>query len=513
MATNSGGRSLGAMARAFSAMRGNLYRSPQNSIDGVQTSGWPSPLNPIQPTAPKGSQPLAWSFFQGINQEITPRADLPLTMDQLRGLATYPLARICIENVKDIICSIQWKIQLKRISGEPVEDWKKRQQNDPTVKTLTEFWEYPDGETPWSDWVRPILEDLLVIDAPSILVQRTLSGKVVALRWTDGRNILRLIDEQGYTPQGTSPAYTQLWEGIPYLLFTTSDLVYRPSNIVARVAYSSRLYGMSITEQMAQEIEIGQDRLNFVQTYYRTGVTGGLLQVVPAGTPPDKVSEALQWFNNKVAGNLGLRRQLNILQGFADPTNGKGDQIIETKEPVLADVFDDLHIRKLCFGYGTSAQRLLKQMNRASAEAGQDASEKEGIMPRLKWLKGTVDLILSKQMNQPQYEMIFDTDDELDVVKQATVDKEYVGSGIKTIDEVRTDRGWIPFGLPETQEPIVVLPTGVQPLAGSFDRTQQAADDASTVANKPTPTPVVAPKPVLSAGGKKVVNGGIDPRY
>lgn len=506
---NAGGKSLGAMARAYSAMRGNLYQAPKNKINGVQTSGWPSPLNPIQPTAPKGSQPLAWSFFQGINQEITPRADLPLTMDQLRGLATYPLARICIENVKDILCTMPWKIQLKRIAGEPVADWKARQKTDKTIPTLTEFFQYPDGETPWADWLRPIIEDMLVIDAPSILIQRTLAGKVVALRWTDGRNILRLIDEQGYTPQGDSPAYTQLWEGIPYLLFTTKDLVYRPSNIVARVAYSSRLYGMSITEQMAQEIEIGQDRLNFVQTYYKTGVTGGMIQVVPAGTPPDKVSEAVQWFNNKVAGNLGTRRQLNIMQGFADPSQGKGDQIIETKEPVLADIFDDLHIRKLCFGYGVSSQRLTKAMNRASAEAGQDSAEKEGIMPRLKWLKGTMDLTIQRQMGYMQYEMIFDTDDELDAVKQVTVDTDRVKNGLDTIDGIREDRGQIPFGLPETSQPIIITATGVQPLEGSFDRVNQAAADATAVANKPTPAPV-AP-----GGGpsKKALNDWYNSRY
>ena len=50
-----------------------------------------------------------------------------------------------------------------------------------------------------------------------------------------------------------------------------------------------------------------------------------------------------------------------------DP-NAEADQILELKDPILADVFDDLHIRKMCYGYGNSAQRLLKQMNRASAE-------------------------------------------------------------------------------------------------------------------------------------------------
>lgn len=495
MANVASGKPLGGIARAFAAMRGRLYQAPGATISTVDPQAWPSPLQPVQPTGPKGSQPLAYSYWNGINQEISPRSDLALSFSQLRDLATYPLARVCIENVKDILCSMQWKIQLKRIAGEPIADWKARQQKDNTVTKLTEFFQYPDGETPWADWWRPVIEDMLVVDAPSILVQRTLSGQVVKLRWTDGTQILRLIDDQGFTPQGDNPAYTQLWEGIPRILLTTGQLTYRPSNIVARNSYASKLYGMSITEQLAQEIEIGQDRLNFVQAYYRDGIDGGLKQVVPSGVSPDKVSENVQALNMLMSGNYGQRRKLNVIQGYHTSDDARPDQFIESKEPVLADVWDDVHIKKVCFGYGVSSQRLTKMLNRAGAEAGQDASEKEGIMPRLQWMKGTADCLIQRKMNQPDHELVFDTDDELDAVKQSEVSKTLISIGRLTIDEDRTDRGLVPFNLPETQGPIIILPTGVQPLEGSFDRVQQQMDNDTAQANKPAPQPVGVPKP------------------
>lgn len=524
MANTPSGKPLGGMARAFAALRGKLYAPPPNTIAGINPQAWPSALQPVQPTGPKGSQPLAFSYWNGINLEITPRADLPLTFADLRALATYPLARICIENVKDILTSLPWKIQLKRVPGEPIKDWKNRQKNDKTIPSLTDFFEYPDGVTPYSEWARPIIEDLLVIDAPAILVDRTLNGKAVKLRWSDGSQFLRLIDDQGSTPQVDSPAFTQLWEGIPRLLLTTRQLVYRPNNIAARNAYASKLYGYSITEQLAQEIEIGQQRLNFVQAYYRDGISGGLIHVIPPGVSPDKVNENMQWMKAYLAGNLGQRRGYSVTQGYqAD----RPDQIIETKEPIMADVFDDVHIRKIAYGYGVSAQRLLKQMNRASAEANQDSSEKEGIMPRLKWWKGTLDYIIQRQMDLPNYEVVFDTDDELDAVKQATVDKEYVSSGQRTIDELRDDRGLVPFGLPETTQPIVILPTGVQPLEGSIDRTNQSMQNDTAAANRPAAQPVAqpgtaAPTPNGSAGkpngsgkpnGKAMSSGWYSSRY
>jgi hypothetical protein len=469
----------------------------------VSTQNWPSALNPVQPIGVPGSKPLAWSFWQGINQEITPRFDSPISFADLRQLATYPLARICIENVKDVLTTIPWKVQLKRVAGEPIADWKARNKKDTKVTALTEMLSYPDGTTPWSDWWRPVLEDMLVIDAASILVDRTLSGKVLKWRWTDGADILRLIDDQGNTPQGKDdPAYSQLWEQIPRLLLTTDQLLYRPSNIVPGNSYSSKIYGTSITQQLAEEIKIGQERLNFVLAFYTSGSTPGVARIIPPGADMDKVKEAMVFENSETAGNLSKRRQTRFWQGFVDPETGKQDQVIEFKEPILADVFDDLHTRRIAFGYGVSAQRLMKQMNRASADASQDASEKEGLLPRLEWKKATVDMML-RGAGYLDYEVVYDTDDELDAVKQETVDSNYVKSGIRTIDEVREDRGLVPLNLPETQQPIVITATGVQPLEGSFDRVQQALDNDTTQAQKPTPAPV-AP---ASGGAPKKADG------
>lgn len=496
MANTPSGKPLGGLARAFAALRGRLYTPPDNNIAGVSPQAWPSALQPVQGTAPKGSQPLSFSYWNGINQEITPRADTPLTFANLRDLGGYSLARICIENVKDVLTTLPWKIQLKRGPGEDIAEWKKRQQKDKVAQALTEFWNYPDGVTPWGDWWRPVLDDLLVIDAPAFLVDRTLDGKVARLRWSDGSQFLRLIDDQGNTPQGDSPAYTQLWEGMPRLLLTTRQLVYRPSNIVPRNSYASKLYGMSITEQLAEDIEIGQQRLNFILAYYTSGSIPNILHLVPPGITPDKINETMQWMDSELSGNLAARRKYRMMQGFSD--EGK-DQVLQLKEPVMADLFDDVHIKKVTFGYGVSSQRLTKMLNRAGAEAGQDAAEKEGIMPRLLWMKRTVDYTIQRQQDQPNYELVFDTDDELDAVKQATVDGDNVKVGLRTIDETRIDRGLVPFGLPETQQPIVITATGVQPLEGSFDRVNQQVANDTAAANKPAPQPVAMP-------GKKAVN-------
>jgi hypothetical protein len=389
---------LSGLARISAALRGKLYTRPAVTIQGIDPENWPSALQPVQPVGPAGSQPLRFNFWQGVNQNITPRPDAPLDFAKLRELSTYPLARICIENVKDQVLSLEWSIQTKRRHKETRKDKYEREKNDSNIPKLTNFWEYPDGETPWAEWGRPLLEDMLVIDAPSILLQRTLTGEIVKCRVIDGSTILRLIDDQGYTPPAPSPAYTQLWNGVPRILLTNDQLIYRPSNIAPRNTLASQMYGYSVTEQLAEEITVGMERLKFILAFYTQGSVPGLVHIVPNDITPDAINETMQAVNSELAGNLARRRQWRLIPGFHDRASDKQDQIIQLPEPVLADVFDDYLIRKITFGYGTSAQRLQRTLNRAAAEAGQDASEKEGMLPRIKWLKRTIDFIIQRKM-------------------------------------------------------------------------------------------------------------------
>lgn len=503
-------RPLSGIARAFAAMRGRLYQPPRFTIAGVNPQNWPTANQPVQPIGPKGSQPLRFSFWQGLNLNITPRVDAPLTFADLRALSEYPLARMCIESVKDQLASLKWTIQLREMPGQSLADRRKATEKDEVIPRLTEFFLYPDGETPWSEWVRPLLEDLLVIDAPSILIQRTLSGQVVKLRVIDGSTVLRLVDDQGYTPQGDSPAFTQLWEGIPRVMLTTRQLVYRPGNIAPRNSVASQLYGYSITEQIQREIVIGSERLKYVLAFYIDGSVPGLVHVVPAGVDPDKLEETMLSMNSELAGQLSRRRQWRMVQGFRGLNDAKEDQIIQLKEPVLADAFDDVHIRKVCFGYGVSPQRLIK-MIRTEGQASGEAAAEQGILPRLRWLKNTIDLIIQRQMGYAKYEAIWDTDTELDAVKQAEVDKIYVGGPVqvKTINEVRDDRGLEPRPEPEANQLMIITAAGAQPLEGASDRALAALKPEPKPETEPTDNSGEGNEPTASQKKKSVLTKSI----
>lgn len=432
------------------------------AIRGIPANAWPNPLQPVAPIGPPNSSPLNFPFWTGQNLTYTPRPDAEYTAAELRSLATYPLARILIENVKDIVSSIPWQIGLKAIPGETQKDRAQRQKNDDNIVLLSRFFERPDRTTPnsdWSTWVRPLMDNLLVLDAGAVFIRRSKRNLVGALHVVlDGGGIARYIDENGFTPESPSAAYSQLWQGIPRTNFTTDELLYAVRNIVPRNTISSFLYGLGPTESIAQEIKVGIERLNFVMQYYSSGGVPDAIQIVPPGISPDKVRETQMANNAMLSGNLTARRQLTLLQGFQ--SDGKPDQILFPKEPLLADLFDEMHIRKLAYAYGDSAQRLQKLMNRSSAETSQEASETEGVIPWSKWLQGVANHIIQVHMGMPDYELTMKMERESDVKKQMETDVGYVKSGGYTWNERRELRGDDPRPEPQADQLGVLTANG-----------------------------------------------------
>jgi portal protein len=451
-------RPLSALAQGLTAIQNRLYQQPNVNIAGIGESNWPSALQPVRPFGQPGTQPLGMNIQMGQNLIFTPRPDARYSAADLQTLATYPLARMCIESVKSIISTLPWKIQLKAQPGEARKERESRQLKDDTIKLITDFVSHPDSEHDFKDWLPPLLEDMLTIDAGSILLRFDPKGVVYEWRVMQGGYIVRYVTDQGYTPEPPSPAYSQLWEGIPLVDLTSDQLIYRPRNIVYRVGnVSYSLYGFSPTEQLAPEIEVGIQRLRYVTAFYRDGSVPNVMWVVPPGVKPDKIEEARKVYNSNLAGNLESRRMVTFSQGFVD--DGK-DAIHQFKEPELADSYDDLHTRRICFGYGTSAQRLIRMMTRSTATSNQEAAEEEGIAPFREWVEGVINGILQRKMGYDKYEFAFETQRDPDPLRQSQIDAADVDAGIKTINEARVARGMDERPEPEANELGKFLTTG-----------------------------------------------------
>lgn len=494
-------RPLGAIASMLTQIQSRLYQAPEEVIPGMKQTDWPSPLQPVRPFGEPDAQPLAFNMQMGQNLIFTPRPDSRYTAADLQALAKYPLARICISNVQDTISSLKWKIQLRAEPGEDRKAREKKELKDDTIAKLTDFVACPDGEHEFQDWVKPLINDMLTIDAGCYLLRKAPDGTVFEWRVMQGAYITRLVDANGYTPRAPAPAYQQLWYGMPRLNLSTDQLVYRPRNIVYEVGnISSSLYGLSPTEQLAEELEIGIQRLRYVKAFYKDGSIPNVLWVVPADTQPEVVTNAMNYLNSDMSGNLESRRMFRMAQGFIGSDSEREEYIHQFEEPKLSDEYDDLHTRRVTFGYGVSPQRLLRMQNRATAQTNQEAAEEEGIAPFREWVEKSMNFGIQRKMGYQKYEFKFDISSDPDPVKQSEIDAQDLESGVATINERRLARGWDPRPEPQCDQAGKWLATGWVPIT---QLPQPAAPKQPAAPSKPDDGSQDDDEPEPPAGGGK----------
>ena len=457
-------RPLGALAAGLARVQGALYSPPDTVIPGMKPTDWPSPLQPVRPFGTPDAEPLGMNMLMGQNLIFTPRPDARMSAADLQALARYPLARICITNVLDTISSLRWRILLRKQPGEDQKVREAKQAKDDTIQILTDFLSMPDYEHDFTEWVRPLLNDMLTIDAGCVLLRKTdKTQQKIMQEWRvmQGAYITRLVDRNGYTPAPPAPAYQQLWDGIPRLNLTADQLIYKPRNIVYQVDnVSSNLYGLSPVEALADEIEVGIQRLRYVKAFYKDGSIPNVLWVVPANTSPDVVDSAMKLVNKDLSGNLESRRMFRFAQGFRPADAPREETIKQFEEPKLSDEYDDLHTRRICFGFGVSPQRLLRMLNRSTAQTNQEAAEEEGIAPYRRWVEDFINFGIQRKMGYDKYEFRFDTSIDPDPLKQAQIEKEVMEAGTATINELRIKRGDDPRPEPEADKLGKWLPTG-----------------------------------------------------
>ena len=121
-----------------------------------------------------------------------------------------------------------------------------------SIDAVASFLARPDRRHSFADWLRMLVEEMLVIDAATIYPRYARGGALYSLDIIDGATIKPLIGEDGRAPEPPDPAYQQILKGVPAADFSADELIYLPRNL-----RSHRLYGMSPVEARDQsQIEI-----------------------------------------------------------------------------------------------------------------------------------------------------------------------------------------------------------------------------------------------------------------
>lgn len=427
-------------------------------------SGWFGPGNPMLPQAPEEVKGRAFDFPQGVNLVNTTRAYEPIGHSVLRAFADgYDLLRLIIETRKDAMERLRWVIQLR----DPNERLSPQKKNK--IKELTKFFRRPDGEHSWSQWLRILLEDLFVIDAPTLHRRRTRNGNsLVALDPIDGSTIRRVLDDWGRTPENDDEvAYQQILKGMPAVNYTKRELLYRPRNVRVH-----KTYGYSPVEQILMTINIGLRRQVFQLNFFTEGNMPPALIGVPEEWTPDQIRVFQEWFDNIMTGNLAERRRARFVPSAV------GKTYIPTQETELFGKAEEWLARVVCFAFSISPQPFIQMMNRATADSAAQEAAASGLAPLQSWVKDIVDTILEEDLDAGDYEFIWRGDDELDPEKRSRITDLGLKNGSITMNEARADAGREPFDDPIFDQPMAVTSNGLAPLTGPGSQLQGGGDPA-----------------------------------
>ncbi|HET6376303.1 MAG TPA: phage portal protein [Methylocella sp.] len=425
------------------------------SKEAGEAENWFGPAAPIAPLAPAGIAGRQWDFPAGYNLSTLPRRCEPVTFAALRSLADgYDLLRLVIETRKDQAARQTWNITA-RGKGKNSTD------QDEQIAALKAFFAKPDGIHGFADWLRILLEEVLVTDAPALYMSRDRAGRLTGLMPLDGATIKPVIDPWGRPPQPYTEggrlvypaAYQQILKGYPAIEYSVRDLIYRPRN--PRV---NRVYGMSPVEQIMTTVNIALRRQVYLLDYFTEGNIPDSLIGVPESWTPDQIATYQKYWDAYFDGDAARRRRAKFVPG------GVAKTFIQTKEPELKGPFDEWLARIVCFAFSISPQALTQMVNRATAETQKELAAEEGLAPLLLWTKSLIDEIIASEFHAPDIEFTWGAGHETDAATQETILSSYTAKGILTINEARALLGRAPLTEASASRPMTLTNSGYVPL-------------------------------------------------
>lgn len=447
------------------------------ALTGATPNDWFGPQTPIKP-ALEGEQAdqagvtgRQFDFRTGYNIDLRPRSGEPIGFPQLRALAeNYDLLRLVIETRKDQICSLPWTIRPR----------KKDAKEDARCEKAFEFLRLPDGEHAWDEWLRMLMEDLFVLDAPTVYIRRTLGGELFALEPIDGATIKRVIDSTGRTPTD-GPAYQQILKGVPAVDYTAEELIYKPRN-----PRTHKVYGYSQVEQVINTVSIALRRQAFTLDYFTSGTVPDALAGVPSEWTLTQIKEFQDYWDLLLTDDQASRRKLKFVPGEI------AKNFVEVKAPPLKDLFDEWLARVVCYAFSIEPTPFVAQVNRAVAETAREQSLTEGLAPIQAWVKSLVDVVLAKGFGWADLELVWEEGAIIDAKIRAEVAKLYVDAKVLHPDEVRADLGREPLTAEQKAD---LKPPPAPTMFGPGPGQDAAPPEAPAKKPNPTADAGAAPEP------------------
>lgn len=400
-------------------------------ITGADTA-WFGPLNPLPELVPHAAG-RQWDYPVAYNIRIAPREERRTSFYELRGLAdAYSLLRLAIETRKDQIVKMQWTIK-------PFEPDAK---SDDRCDALEAFFKSPDKRHSWREWLRMLVEEILVTAAPCVYFHPNLGNKPYAFELMDGATIALKIDIFGRTPLPPQTAYQQVLKGIPAIdyIMPSNDPKYIKIPQLVYKAYNKRVwspYGLSPVEQIIMIVNIGLRREISQLQFFTEGNIPEALISTPETWNAEQIKQFQIYWDSILEGNTGERRHAKFVPG--------GMQVHDTKTATLTDIFDEWLARVIQYCFSLPPTPYVKQINKGETENMKEQAEEEGLLPLMQYIEDFMNFIIATYWGYDDIGFSWVEEENIDPLVQAQTFDLYINNGTMLPEEVREKLGLDPF--------------------------------------------------------------------
>lgn len=377
----------------------------------------------------------------GYNLSTTVRSTEPVTAKTLRAVARdCDLVRIAIQMVKDQIRGLEWDITA-------VPGFKVDVALEARRQRIREFFRRPDplNDIGFHDWLGAWLEDLMVLDAPTLLVVTDRAGRLVALPQIDGSTIKPILDPNGFVPNGDAPAYSQIIDGQVVTNFTRDQLLYTPYNV-----QPDRPYGLSPVEMVITSAHLALKRQLWNLMYFTDGSVPDYLIGVPKEWTSTQIKETQIYLDSYLAGSMARRRKMKLIPGGMEPHAMKQNDFSVAMDEWLARIIGAV--------FGVAPHLLLRQRTKQQASAMESQQTYTGLHPKTRFFAEIMtERVIRYWFGEPRLQFSWLSDkreeQEFNLRRASTM----LPLGATSVDEMRVSEGKQPYGIP----PYIQQPNGL----------------------------------------------------
>lgn len=404
-----------------------------------------------------------------------------------RAIAAVPVARICVNVLKQKVTKTKWVIKAVDPLGEVDEH---------VVKKITKLLKNPNPDDTWREFIDKALEDLLVLDSVAIEKTRFDNGEIAEMYNVDASTIRPVYDEFGnqdvpialHTVAGNEElpvSYLQIFNNSMYGGPESGEIVGAWSkrdfiffHMYPQGSMENFGYGLSPLEAVMSVTASLLNADNYNSSYFDEGSFPPIILQLEQPLEQRQLEAYREYLYQELAGEF---HRPAIMAGGGEMKVHNLKDMSNTDMQFME--YTEWLAKLMAGAYGLSPQDigLTDDVNRSTSQTMKELSESKGYGSILDLLKDIINTnIINRDFGLYDIEFDWVMEDATDPDVASQIYDRALKNGTITINEVREKMGELPYE-DWADQPLLLTGEGYVPI--HFDDRREEEEGAAASSN------------------------------